>query len=171
MRTSVVLAIMLLFPASVWAADISCVNHKSCATATCCGHTTTVHQRLIAPLDQIVPGVDQLAQEFEPEPPPSREFAKVMFYKAVKVGDHVLMGPYVIEHDNNRMARGRPCTHIYKANDLRLPVVAFHCRHLHRTTNSNRATVTLRRTGDASGQILELLEYQFAGSADGHGVP
>lgn len=106
----------------------------------------------------------------QPEPAPVREYANVMFYRAVKVGDRVLMGRYVIEHDNDRMARGRPCTHIYAAGDLRLPVVAFHCRHLQRTV-TQRPTVTLRRLYDGTGPAFELMEFQFAGSADGHGVP
>lgn len=106
----------------------------------------------------------------QPEAAPAREYAKVMFHHAVKVGDRVLMGPYVIEHDNDRMARGRPCTYIYAADDMRLPVVAFHCRHLHRKA-SERPTVTLRRLRESTGPAFELLEFQFAGSHHGHGLP
>jgi hypothetical protein len=167
-----VLTMILLFPAAALAAGPPCGDHKTCATAACCRHTAAVNPAAIDSLDQIPPDQNPFGPEqFEPEPPPSREFAKVMFYKAVKVGDRVLMGPYVIEHDNARMAHGKPCTYIYKAADLQLPVVAFRCRHLHRAANGNRATVTLRRGPDASGQIFELVEYQFARSADGHGVP
>src|SRR6476619_3430477 len=67
-----------------------------------------------------------------PESRPVRESLVVWFMKPVKIGDRVLMGKYVIEHDNARMARGEPCTYIYAANDRRLPVVAFHCKHLDR---------------------------------------
>lgn len=108
----------------------------------------------------------------DPEPAPAREYAKVTFHSPVKIGDRVLMGTYIIEHDMERMARGEPCTHIYNVNDRRLPVVAFHCTHLERPTNdAPTAKVTLRRIPDATSRIFELVEFQYAGSADGHGVP
>lgn len=108
----------------------------------------------------------------EPEPAPVREYARVTFLNPVKVGHVVLMGTYVIEHDNERMALGGPCTYIYKETDMRVPVVAFHCVHLDRPDNDgSRALVTLRRLPDPSTRIFELVEFQFAGSADGHGVP
>jgi hypothetical protein len=119
---------------------------------------------MILAVSTAVLGADQ------PEPTSAREYAKIMFHHAVKVGDRVLMGPYVIEHDNDRMARGRPCTYIYVADDMRLPVVAFHCRHLHRKA-TDRPTVTLRRLPETTGPAFELIEFQFAGSGDGHGVP
>ena len=37
-----------------------------------------------------------------------------------------------LEHDNNRMARGEPCTHIYNASDARPAGVAFIARQLTR---------------------------------------
>jgi hypothetical protein len=43
-----------------------------------------------------------------------RRVMTVWFYKPVKVGDRVLIGQYIIEHDDARMALGRPCTHIYR---------------------------------------------------------
>jgi hypothetical protein len=105
----------------------------------------------------------------EPERP-VREYAKVLFRDPVRIGDRVLIGAYVIEHDTERMAHGRPCTHIYAANDRRLPVVAFHCRHLQRKA-TERATVTLQRLPDPTTRMFKLVEFQFAASPDGHGVP
>jgi rhodanese-related sulfurtransferase len=102
---------------------------------------------------------------------PAREYAKVRFQDPVRVLNHVLMGDYLIEHDTDRMARGGPCTHIYKMSDRTKPVVAFHCRHLTRS-QSTRATVTVRRAFDMSPtRAFIMTEFQFAGSADGHGVP
>jgi hypothetical protein len=103
------------------------------------------------------------------EPRPARETLTVRFMKPVKVGDRILFGKYVIEHDNNRMARGAPCTYIYPADDLRLPAVAFRCKHLHRP-QADRASVTLRPLGEANG-MQEFREFQFAGEAGAHGVP
>ena len=102
---------------------------------------------------------------------PTKEYAKVKFLDPVRILDNVLMGEYLIEHDTDRMARGGPCTYIYKFSDRTKPVVTFHCRHLNRA-KSSRATVTVRRAYDMSptrGFIMT--EFQFAGSADGHGVP
>ena len=90
------------------------------------------------------------------------------FWNGVRVGDRILMGKYVIEHDTERMARGLPCTHIYEFGKS-VPVVAFHCVHLNRPY-SDRATVTLRRPSDRAG-LRELTEFQFKGEAAGHGVP
>jgi hypothetical protein len=104
-----------------------------------------------------------------PEPRPVRESLVVWFMKPVKIGDRVLMGKYIIEHDNARMARGEPCTYIYAADDRRLPVVAFHCKHVDRP-RGERASVTVRPFGEANG-MGTLREFQFAGELGAHGVP
>jgi len=104
-----------------------------------------------------------------PELRPTRESLVVWFMKPVKVGTRVLIGKYVIEHDDARMARGEPCTYIYAAADRRLPVVAFHCKHLDRA-RGERASVTVRPMGEANG-MGELQEFQFAGELGAHGLP
>jgi hypothetical protein len=100
---------------------------------------------------------------------PSRQRMIANFVNPVRVGDRILMGKYVIEHDAERMARGLPCTHIYEFGKS-VPVVGFHCVHLDRPY-SDRATVTLRRTGDRTSGVRELTEFQLSGEAAGHGVP
>lgn len=104
-----------------------------------------------------------------PEPRPVRESLVVWFMKPVKVGDRILFGRYVIEHDDARMARGEPCTYIYAADDRSLPVVTFHCEHLDRP-RGERASVTTRPMGEANG-MQEFLEFQFAGELGAHGFP
>jgi hypothetical protein len=104
-----------------------------------------------------------------PEPRPVRESLLVWFAKPVKVGDRVLMGKYIIEHDNGRMARGEPCTYIYAADDRRLPVVAFHCEHVDRPRGEH-ASVTLRPLGEPNG-MREFREFQFAGELGAHALP
>ena len=93
----------------------------------------------------------------------------VWFDKPTKVGDRILMGRYLIEHDNARMARGRPCTYLYSAADPRLPVVTFRCLHLTRAA-STRPVVILRSVPTAIG-MRELVGFQFAGEVGAHGVP
>jgi hypothetical protein len=67
------------------------------------------------------------------------------------------------------MASGRPCTYIYAASDLRLPVVAYRCTHLKRPVSS-RPSVTLQRLGEPNG-MARLTEFQFAGEHGAHGTP
>lgn len=100
---------------------------------------------------------------------PAREYARVTFREPVKVLTTVLMGEYIIEHDNDRMARGGPCTAIYKASDRQQPVLTFHCKHLKRAA-AGRTQVVLRRNSEL-GQGHTMTEFQFAGSSDSHGVP
>jgi hypothetical protein len=98
---------------------------------------------------------------------PARQATVVWFMQATKVGDQILQGRYVIEHDNDRMARGEPCTHIYAYNDLKNPVVAFHCTHLEREASTDN-TVLLHSTGDG---YKKFVEFQFAGETAAHGFP
>jgi hypothetical protein len=108
-------------------------------------------------------------QDLPGTPVRHRQLAKVVFAQPVKAMNKWLLGTYVIEHDTDRMERGQPCTHIYKFDDRRTPVVTFFCEHLHRQV-AERGTVTLKRMGIAPAEF-ELVEFQFEGSADGHGVP
>ena len=100
--------------------------------------------------------------------PPVRQLAEVWFHRLVLVGRAILQGRYVIEHDNDRMARGEPCTHIYAFNDRTRPVVAFRCTHLERG-RADQNTVSLATAPD--GLMKVLTEFQFAGETAAHGYP
>ena len=99
---------------------------------------------------------------------PVRQNAVVVFRDPVKVRDRILMGKYIIEHDNDRMGRGEPCTHIYDFKTKKL-VVAFHCTHLTRPA-SNTAQVVLSRRGDPLVRET-LTEFQYSNDTASHGVP
>jgi hypothetical protein len=99
----------------------------------------------------------------------TREFASVTFSRPVRAMNVWLLGPYLIEHDTERMARGEQCTRIFRAGDRTTPVVAFHCEHLARTAAA-QDTVVVVRTRVAPAEY-ELSEFQFAGSTLGHGLP
>ena len=129
---------------------------------------------------QIVPANDVTAillSQMQPDPqlapaPPARQVAEVWFHRPVIVGRAILQGRYVIEHDNDRMARGEPCTHIYAYDDyadgdLTKPV-AFHCTHLERP-RADQNTVVLVSAPD--GLMKMLAEFQFAGETASHGYP
>jgi hypothetical protein len=136
------------------AAKAACCDH---AGAKCCADAAAV----------LLPATGHQHESSVVRPERQRMIAR--FWNPVRVGDHILMGKYVIEHDAERMARGLPCTHIYEFGKS-LPVVMFHCVHLDRPY-SDRDMVTLRRTSDRTSGMRELTEFQLKGEAAGHGVP
>ncbi len=101
---------------------------------------------------------------------PARRWAIVTFADPVQIGGQFLMGSYLFVHDDAQMAKGEACSAIYSFVPGKGPgeqVVAFHCVAIRR-----EVCATTRVTVQARGLDLpELVEYQFAGDADGHGVP
>jgi hypothetical protein len=151
---------------SVASANTAECDDKACCDkmAACCKHKAD-HDVVNGPLTMKAPA----APFQDVAVTPVRQTAVVWFHRPVRVGDRMLFGKYIIEHDNDRMARGRPCTHIYNASDPRLPVVAFRCTHLDRTL-AEQDTVVLQSRGNEFG-VSRLTEFQFAGDAAAHGVP
>lgn len=149
------------------AADASCCDQhpqhhqaqKACCDMPCCakdGAELSADELFLA-----------MNPQFNPEPP-VRQLAEVWFHRPVLVGRSILQGRYVIEHDNDRMARGEPCTHIYAYDDRKRPVVAFHCTHLERDRANNNIVVL---TPALDGGMPRLTEFQFAGETASHGYP
>ena len=102
---------------------------------------------------------------------PRRESAVVEFAETVKLNGVLLRGQYLIVHDEERMARGEPCTYFYRGNrqDEAKLVTAFHCIHVDRgRTESIKVTFSRHST---PYDVPEIQELQFAGSKDGHKVP
>lgn len=155
LSTSLVAAGSLVTWLAAPAAAQCCADHRAQAMPACCathGHddaaTAAAHSGLL--------------------PMPAVQTAVVTFRDPVRVGDTLLFGRYVIEHDNDRMARGEPCTYIYEAGNRRMPVVTFHCTHLEGPAPATD-TVVLRRS--PVYPVQELRSFQFAGDPAGHGVP
>ncbi len=101
---------------------------------------------------------------------PARRWAIVTFANPVQLGDQFLMGTFLIVHDADKMAKGEACTSIYRFDPDRGPreqVVAFHCVPAKRDVCAS-TTLTVQSRGV---DLPKLLEYQFAGDAEGHGVP
>ena len=122
--------------------------------------------------DEVI--TDPFFQALQTEPPvpplaavPARQSAIVWFNQPVRIGNNILQGRYVIEHDNDRMAAGAPCTYIYSWEDQTVPVVAFHSVHLDRP-GVEKTTVVLTTGSDG---FKRLLEFQFPGDSGGHGLP
>ena len=163
-----VAGLFLLAPA---AADASCCDQKikghaqhaqpGCCDMPCCKDAKSDAEPSI--VEQFLSMDPQLNPA-----PPARQVAEVWFHRPVLVGRSILQGRYVIEHDNDRMARGEPCTHIYAYNDRTRPVAAFHCTHLERD-RADQNIVVLTTSGDTN--LQKLTEFQFAGETGAHGYP
>ena len=150
------------------AAEASCCNQKAhavqhgqreCCEAPCCKD------------QKVEPSAVEMLLEMDPQlnpAPPVRQRAEVWFHRPVFVGRAILQGRYVIEHDNERMARGEPCTHVYAYNDPSTPVATFDCTHLERDRPSHNIVV-LATASD--GNMQRLTEFQFAGESFAHGYP
>lgn len=157
---------LLLTPARV---EASCCDQNQpaahhgqapCCDQPCCGKTPAEEPSAIDILLSMDPQLNPV--------PPARQTTEVWFQRPVLVGRAILQGRYVIEHDNDRMARGEPCTHLYAFEDRVTPVAAFHCTHLERDRASQN-TVVLAPTSD--GSMQKFTEFQFAGERFAHGYP
>ncbi len=100
--------------------------------------------------------------------------AHVRVSQVTKVCDRLLTpGDYVVIHDEAKMERGEPCTTIYRVTSGRPePIVAFHCVPARRDQATNFTFLTRpygRRLGGVT--VVQLIEYQFAGDREAHGVP
>lgn len=143
--------------------DMSCCDDKPCCDMPCCQQEAAEPDAV-----DVLFAMDQnRVFTLSDSETPTVQTAVVWFHRPVWVGNRVLMGKYIIEHDNDRMARGEPCTHIYAADDRSTPVVAFHCTHLERE-EASQATVVLQSLPDG---MRKLLEFQFAGETASHGFP
>jgi hypothetical protein len=103
---------------------------------------------------------------------PARQTAVVTLVEPTLVGATVVQGPVLFIHDAEKMARGEPCTTIRLFDPEKGPqeeLVSFHCIPKARKVVS-RFTMTTRPNVEL-GFGYVLVEYQFAGDAEGHGVP
>jgi hypothetical protein len=103
---------------------------------------------------------------------PARKAVAVHFRRPTIVVTTLIQGAVVFEHDDERMARGEACTRVYKFDNKRRErgemIVEFHCTPKDRTLATTFEAVTSR--GEGAGPD-RLMEYQFAGETEGHGVP
>jgi hypothetical protein len=156
-------AVLVAAPANAAAA---CCDQHAQTTGACCDMPCCKdHHKATEP--SIVETMLSMDPQLNPAPP-VRQTAEVWFHRPVVVGRSILQGRYVIEHDNNRMARGEPCTHIYAYGDQTKPVVKFHCTHLERE-RAGQNQVVLFTAPD--GLMQQLSEFQFAGETAAHGYP
>jgi hypothetical protein len=108
------------------------------------------------------------------DPSPVRQSAVVTFERPTWVAGELLVGRYLIVHDEERMAQDGPCTALYRVGAPTAPaeeVIAFRCIPRERKAASGfTATVTSNRAHGID-VFDTLTEFQFAGDMEGHGVP
>lgn len=100
-----------------------------------------------------------------------KETQVVEFAETVKLTGVLLRGQYLLVHDEERMARGEPCTWVYAGTqiDEKKLVASFHCIHVDRDM-AGALKVSFKRN-NTPYETPEITEIQFAGSRDGHKVP
>jgi hypothetical protein len=105
---------------------------------------------------------------------PRQQSAIVSFERPTWVAGEMLIGTYVIVHDEDKMAGGAPCTAFYRVGRRNRPleeVVAFHCIPRERKAVPSFTTTVISKPGLRIDSFDTLTEFQFAGDGEGHGVP
>ncbi len=111
------------------------------------------------------------------------QLAIVHFDRTTDVSGALLSaGQYVVVHDAAKMARGEPCTTLYRFGEsghgAQEEAVSFYCIPREREA-TGKTTLTLTTIPGFTGGCTyrwgcamdKLTEYQFAGDSEGHGVP
>ena len=103
---------------------------------------------------------------------PARQWAVVYLSEPTLIGSTIVQGPVLFTHDDTKMARREPCTTVQLVEPGKGPIeeiAAFHCIPVRRGIVHK---FTLRtRPNSELGLGCVLLEYQFAGDSESHGVP
>lgn len=103
---------------------------------------------------------------------PTRQWAIVDIMQPTRIASSVVMGPVLFVHDNAKMAKGLPCTSVYRFVPGRGPqeeIVAFHCKPNRHPVQETFTMSRLHDTGPTDPYVLA--SYQFAGDSEVHGVP
>jgi hypothetical protein len=103
---------------------------------------------------------------------PVRQSAVVYVAEPTLIGSTLVEGRVLFTHDHAKMARGEPCTTIYRfepANGRAEALTSFQCIPTPRKV-VHKFTLTTRPNA-ALGVGCVLTEFQFAGDSEGHGVP
>jgi hypothetical protein len=102
---------------------------------------------------------------------PSRQWIVANFVRPTIVAGAIVLGPVLIVHDEELMAKGEPCTTVYRWDTSRgrqEQIVSFMCKPMQRDV-VNKFTVTCSRPPLSGPNVLT--EYQFPGDPEAHGVP
>jgi len=103
----------------------------------------------------------------------TRKWAVVDLQHPTQIGTTVAMGPVLFVHDDAKMARGEPCTTVYRYEPGKGPqeeIVSFHCQP-RQTAVAETFILTTETNLDLGLSGCRLKAYQFAGDSEAHGVP
>lgn len=101
---------------------------------------------------------------------PAVKWAAINLTQTTSIAGAFVSGPVVFVHDDERMARGEPCTSVHRFDEktgVGEQIVAFHCTP---RWGKAPATFTKSTTIKPDGPPV-LTEYQFAGDEESHLVP
>ena len=102
---------------------------------------------------------------------PSQQWIITHLYRPTLIAGIVAQGNVLIVHDEELMAKGEPCTTVYRFDTSRgrqEKLVSFMCTPAQRDL-VKKFTVTCARSGMTGLDVLA--EYQFPGDTEGHEVP
>lgn len=102
---------------------------------------------------------------------PAVRWAAINLAEPTLIAGSFVYGPILVEHDDARMARGEPCTVIYRfqpGKGLGKEITSFHCKPRWGDNTVDLFALSTRR--NQNGDCV-LVEYQFAGDVEAHGVP
>jgi hypothetical protein len=102
---------------------------------------------------------------------PNRRAAVVRFLRPTIIAGAFVLGTVVIEHDDDKMAKGEHCTTVYyfdtATNGRGEPIVSFMCMPRARDV-ATKFEATLMKSVSWPDRLME---YQLPGENEGHGVP
>jgi len=103
----------------------------------------------------------------------SRQWAVVDLRQPTQIGQSIALRPVLFVHDDAKMARGEPCTTVYRYDPAVGPqeeIVSFHCQPRPSAT-AGHFILTTAPGPDPGSSLCRLKAYQFAGDSEEHGVP
>ena len=102
----------------------------------------------------------------------AKQWTIVNFVNPVSVQGSIVMGPVLIVHDDEKMAKGEACTTFYRFDPSRGPreeIVSFHCTPVQRDVAGETKFTVVNSANDST--CKRLVEYQIAGDGEAHQVP
>ena len=100
----------------------------------------------------------------------ARQQGIAFFLRPTQVAGVVLQGKTLIVHDDQKMARGEPCTTIYSYHGKQAkPLVSFMCKPEARPVAQKMVVKCVTNTLTWTTDVMT--EYQFAGESEAHRVP
>jgi hypothetical protein len=100
---------------------------------------------------------------------PTRQSALVLLTRPTIIAGAIASGQVIFVHDHEKMANGEPCTTVYQyqSGQQGKKLVEFTCR----PDQSARAEHFTARCARGTSAPDVLVEYQFKGDTETHGVP